>query len=559
VNVHGFSVDDQRQAIEYLAAHPEAAAAGSRTAMTPLARRPGPFRTTAVKGVLRLGDYGVVRDCFGELDQEARDAVLACLSEAGARQGCLEAEALELLWEARDAADGFLLAARYGAWSDESQTRLREHVRSKEPQAAREQLTRRIAEHYAELVKDKDPQTCLAVMRTAWTPAGVGKPLEPAPAPAGRAEAAALSSPGPDDVGFRAVPLPIEAKTLALSEYGRLLYIANDEVNRVMALDAVAEEVLATICTPRPSRLLVRGRRLYVANEGQGTISVYDQAKEWKLEKTIPVNSPYIRAAAAPGGKHFQGKLLLTCLTDDRKAVNIVEVNTATDEVLSLVKERDRTIAGVSYDGRRVLLQRGHDVVETPYAEFLKSASIPHRDTRDVGRHLYQNHRGWFWLGAQTPAFGSPPGAVTIPEAQLSVGDRTDKAFYVFSQTKVTGYALDIALEKRWERHVRGIPGGLDNGTLNRARNEGGTFAATTLDGATHLYIACGKGSGIRKLYHGVVEPGGPAPAADLPAGESAAGLLPPTVTRGGRSNATFWAGRLPGSSTFWWARPGPR
>jgi hypothetical protein len=96
---------------------------------------------------------------------------------------------------------------------------------------------------------------------------------------------------------------------------------------------------------------------LYVANHGKGTISLYDEAKDWKLSRTVDVDHKGIVHISAPAGKAFSSVLLATCHGDGRQAsyqdtsVYLVDMRRGMSRRI-----RKDSLASSSHDGKPIVV-----------------------------------------------------------------------------------------------------------------------------------------------------------------------------------------------------------
>ncbi len=75
-----------------------------------------------------------------------------------------------------------------------------------------------------------------------------------------------------------------------------------------------------------PVWILARGDKIYVANNGEGR-STSAGVGTWSLDNELTVSYPNIACLTAPGGKHFDGHILVTTAIPKRDIDSGIRVN----------------------------------------------------------------------------------------------------------------------------------------------------------------------------------------------------------------------------------------
>ena len=86
-------------------------------------------------------------------------------------------------------------------------------------------------------------------------------------------------------VEFKKLDVPGPVGAMAVTEDGRTLVASHTTVHRVTVWDVATAKQLKSIECASPGAVLCRGGKVYVANRGKATITVFSPAKDWE-----PVN-----------------------------------------------------------------------------------------------------------------------------------------------------------------------------------------------------------------------------------------------------------------------------
>src|SRR5439155_13806759 len=109
-----------------------------------------------------------------------------------------------------------------------------------------------------------------------------------------------------------------------------------------------------TFSTPSPRSVLCPGDKVFIANFGKASISVFSIKDDWKQIDQLKVDQPKVVYLSSPIGKYFKDQLLATCDSDTEH-----ESDRATYLIDTTHDTCRRVMGGVvgisSYDGRLVL------------------------------------------------------------------------------------------------------------------------------------------------------------------------------------------------------------
>src|SRR5690606_16762465 len=96
------------------------------------------------------------------------------------------------------------------------------------------------------------------------------------------------------NVEFRELVLPEPVTSMKMTEDGKYLLFSHQIGNLVSVYDVLKNEVVAQTSCPSPRSLLCRGDFVFVANYGEGTISVLSRSKNWNLVNSLRVSMPRV-------------------------------------------------------------------------------------------------------------------------------------------------------------------------------------------------------------------------------------------------------------------------
>jgi S1-C subfamily serine protease/WD40 repeat protein len=239
--------------------------------------------------------------------------------------------------------------------------------------------------------------------------------------------------------------LPTEqaVTTIALTEDGQFLLAAHESANQISIWDVRRGVCTKTITCPSPRSILCRGGHAFVANYGQGRITVLDPAKDWAAIGACAVGEPDVFYLSAPQGKFFANQILATCGKYHHRVVVLVDVASASRSA-RLVERENLGAATVDYRGTAVIEQREFDWETMGYPQafdytvYLRGNAVAAGPAleRRMGL-LTQPWPDSLWFDDSEAAAGWPPKTVLPPpmkdlrtKAGLVVPDQFQPVFY---------------------------------------------------------------------------------------------------------------------------------
>lgn len=302
----------------------------------------------------------------------------------------------------------------------------------------------------------------------------------------------------PAGVEFSKLAVPGPVGAMAVTEDGRTLVASHTTVHRVTVWDvATAKQIKSIECTS-PGAVLCRGGRVYVANRGKATITVFSPAKDWEpvdeLESGIlgPVH------LSAPAGQHFSGRLLVSSLETVDGRGDVRRVYVAEDKNERLYGDKGVAVAFCECAGRRGFLlsfSSGRLFRVRPNARQKSKLPI-----------LFQAREGPYWFGGNRVHEGFPPVTLDRAYGILAVADRKRDVFYALDSSSIRCVALDQGLSAGATRPATypadfrrfyPRPGAADQEELYRKTDF--LHVALTLGPDLHLYLY---DAATRSVYH---------------------------------------------------------
>lgn len=276
-------------------------------------------------------------------------------------------------------------------------------------------------------------------------------------------------------IEFRKLPLEAAPDCLALTEDGGLLVVTHASVDRVSVWSMKTGERVKQFDCLAPRFALCRGDRAYIANYGQGTISVYSQ-QDWSLIDELQAGAKFVHYLSAPQGKFFKGDLLAIAGNGNTApSGHVTIVDTKTDRHRELFSEPYLSVATVDYEGKILLCQapigNTPSAVVGPLFDYPTTAVLkgpastdPNRDTRPEhlpmqGAHqntpiLAQTLPGRWWIGWNQVWQGTPPAPKGEVQGQFLIGDSARPQVYVFESQQMRCLSLPDNLAELGTRQV---------------------------------------------------------------------------------------------------------
>lgn len=230
--------------------------------------------------------------------------------------------------------------------------------------------------------------------------------------------------------------------TIALTEDGQYLVAAHEAENQVSIWEVKSGVLTKLIPCQSPRYVLCRGGRVYVANYGQGTITVVDPTRSWTVVGTCPTGAPNVFYLSAPQGRFFSNQILATCGRYKQRSVILVDVASASRSA-KIAERSNLGVATVDYRGTTVIEQRefNWETMGYPqaydYATYVRGGAVPTGAAlqRRTGL-LAQARPDALWFDDSQVATGLPPTPVLraadypFVKAGLVVADQSRPVFY---------------------------------------------------------------------------------------------------------------------------------
>lgn len=275
----------------------------------------------------------------------------------------------------------------------------------------------------------------------------------------------------PDEVVFQTLSTPEPITLMAMTEDGQYLLMSHQGSDQVTIYDVQAERFIGSLNTPSPRSILCRGNRVFVANYGEGTISVFQRGEKWKQVDELQVEKPLIVHLSAPQGKNFRSELIVTCHGEGREAsyqdAHIFRLEVSRDRETKVAQD---ALASVSYDGKIVLTQSSFNLSPSGMA-----AGYSYRDFTGAGKpnplfrthaedlqtpYLYQVHHGSYWLANDMIFGGVPLKMLKETDDRPLIPDLAHRIIYLLSTDRLSAHRLDATLTEIGHRRVQ-LPGEL--------------------------------------------------------------------------------------------------
>ncbi|MCR9197584.1 MAG: trypsin-like peptidase domain-containing protein [Planctomycetaceae bacterium] len=251
---------------------------------------------------------------------------------------------------------------------------------------------------------------------------------------------------------FESLLLDEPATSMALTEDRRFLVITHQSTHMVSVYDLETESVTATMSTESPRSVLCRGDQVFVANYGEGTISVFSISSGWKQTNELMVGKKYIVHLSAAQADNFAGELLVTCHVPDSRSYG------GTTYFVDVARDRHKEIGGhalacVSYDGRLAKTQGSFNLSPSggmgffPWKTFVDGK--PERlyaGGISQTPYTYQLYPGSLWFGDNQVFGGNPIRVIREDMGDILMGDVSQKLAYAMDQDLITPHRVDASM-----------------------------------------------------------------------------------------------------------------
>lgn len=291
-------------------------------------------------------------------------------------------------------------------------------------------------------------------------------------------QAEPLASTEDETVTFSPLELDEAVSSMAMTEDGKHLVLAHRSANSVSVYDVLGKTVVASVSCPAPRSLLCRGDRVFVANDGQGTITVLSQRNDWKSIARLKLSNPNVVYLSAAKGTAFADELIVTCHGPGREA-SYQDCHTL---VVDVRKNRCRDIGksslvSVSADGRLAITQQSFNLSPSGgisafnYSQFTTAGTkrTPLYNGGDQQTpFVYQVLPGGYWLSNEMIFGGTPILKQQGDFGQMIIPDLAQKLIYTVTEHVVRGHRLNTTFTELGMRRVQFKPAPKDYGKFFR-------------------------------------------------------------------------------------------
>jgi hypothetical protein len=327
--------------------------------------------------------------------------------------------------------------------------------------------------------------------------------------------------------GFSLLPMSYDATTMALTEDGRTLFVAQESENQLAVWDVLSGKRVQTVSCGSPRFITCRGGKAYVANYSQGAVTaIAREAGRWRAVGSVTVGCDRVYYVSAPRGERFANWVLATGGKYPHGRAFLVDFNEETSRLTG--QQYYLSLAAVSNTGAHAIHHVGlpaHQIHARgrmhayPIAEYARGEALrKQRGQRPGGGpFMYQGPGPDLWYGEGRVFAGMPPSGVSRQIGIIAVPDLRAKRFYTVTADHVEARKLNKAADLLWRRKTT-FPKG--HKPYERLWWGGPRFCppqAATLGSDICLFLPSADGKSI--LYRKLA-----APAARDPAPEGAEG-----------------------------------
>ena len=267
---------------------------------------------------------------------------------------------------------------------------------------------------------------------------------------------------GSETIQFAPLQIGEQVTSFAVTEDRAFIAFTHQEANKVSIWDVGKEQVVQAFDTTSPRSVISRGNKFYVANYGEGTISVFSFSTKWEFSDQLEAGHPRVLHLSAPFGKHFKNLILVTC--HDKRGERsgpepgIYALNTRTD--------RHQRVSGAplgsfSYDGKVVFTQESFNqspsggVAVYNAKDFISGrGQVLFRGGITQTPYLYQVHEGNTWLGPRALYGGARIQQVANGLGRITIPDLTNKLIYALFEQELKAHSFGGQFQETGTRSV---------------------------------------------------------------------------------------------------------
>ncbi len=266
-------------------------------------------------------------------------------------------------------------------------------------------------------------------------------------------------------VRFEPLELHSPATSFDMTEDGKFILISHQAENLISVFDVLAGRVIDTISSDSPRSIICRGDRVFVANFGKGTISVFSRSKNWKLIDELLTEKLNVVHIAAGQGKGFAEQLIVTCHGQGVEA----SYKDSYAYVIDVRQDRSQplgrpALASVSADGKLLITQESFNLSPSGsvsahnYLEFTKSNAKPEPIYRGgIGQtpYIYQVFPGSYWFSQNIILGGVPLQQLGKEFGRLIIPDHSQQLFYALDENIIRAHRLTTSFTELEMRRIQ--------------------------------------------------------------------------------------------------------
>lgn len=281
------------------------------------------------------------------------------------------------------------------------------------------------------------PVSDASVATLPVTPSAKGETINPMP-PSASVAPSSLPENADSEVRFTPLTLDEPATSFALTEDGRFAIFTHQNANLITIYDVILEKSVTQISTTAPRSVLSCGDQIFVANYGEGRISVYSISSGWTLTQELNLPKKHVLFMSAASGAAFGGELLVTCHEKSEDGNSTERFNYRVDSANDKSDLVGRhPLASVSFDGRVVLTQESFNQSPSGGIQAFAYEDFAGGDpTRIYGGgiiqtpYVYQPYSGGYWFAENMVFGGTPIAQVHKDLGQILIPDSMQKVVY---------------------------------------------------------------------------------------------------------------------------------
>jgi len=231
--------------------------------------------------------------------------------------------------------------------------------------------------------------------------------------------------------------------------------IAQEQNNLITIFPIGKTESIKNLKCDSPKSLLSRNGKLYVANFGCSTITVYSEVS-WKKLSQIFLGNKYPYYLSAPSGTHFRGKIIASCGEFGKR--EFFEIDTRSGQARRIPDKPTMFIASVSSNGLHVVSQQEltifpcGKVQSFAYSDFLKRMKYGSWGASAPTPIIKQFVSSGLWCSRDALYSGMPPKRLIDTAFDAVIPNTSTQSFYslVGDRLELRQYASPLQVDASW-------------------------------------------------------------------------------------------------------------